>query len=270
MVGPNGAGKTTTIECIEGFRQPDSGFIQVFGQDPRQEGRGLRQRIGVQFQSAALPDRIKVWEALDLFASFYPRSVNWELLLDQMGLMDKRNAYFSKLSGGQKQRVFIALALVNDPDLVFLDELTTGLDPHARRKMWKQVSAIRDRGKTVFLTTHFMEEAERLCDRVAIIDRGVIVALDSPQNLIRSIGDVNRVVFETPGVVDNILFKSIPGVKRAVDEDGCKVVYVGKDGKISEVIKALETHQVSYTNLRVERQTLEDVFLELTGHEIRN
>jgi ABC-2 type transport system ATP-binding protein len=270
MVGPNGAGKTTTIECIEGFRQPDSGHIQVFGQDPRLEGRGLRQRIGVQFQSAALPDRIKVWEALDLFASFYQRSVDWELMLEQMGLVDKRNAFFSKLSGGQKQRVFIALALVNNPDLVFLDELTTGLDPHARRKMWKQVLAIRDRGKTVFLTTHFMEEAERLCDRVAIIDRGVIVALDSPQNLIRSIGDVNRVIFETPRVVDLVLFKSIPGVKRAVDEDGCIIVTVGKEGKISEVIKALETHNVRYTNLRVEHQTLEDVFLELTGHEIRS
>jgi ABC-2 type transport system ATP-binding protein len=165
MLGPNGAGKTTTIECIEGLRKPDQGQIRVMGMDPREDGYRLREQIGIQFQSAALPDRIKVWEALDLFASFYKRSVDSEELLTKMGLEEKRNAYIAKLSGGQKQRVFIALAMINDPQILFLDELTTGLDPQSRRMMWDQVQEIQTQGKTIFLTTHFMEEAERLCDR---------------------------------------------------------------------------------------------------------
>ena len=199
MVGPNGAGKTTTIECIEGLRRPDGGTVQVLGMDPQRDGYDLRQHIGVQLQEAALPHRIKVWEAMDLFASFYRRSVDWHSLLEQLGLSEKHDASFINLSGGQKQRLFIALALVNDPDLVFLDELTTGLDPQARRAMWDLVQGIRERGKTVFLTTHYMEEAERLCDRVAIIDHGRIVALDTPENLIHSLGAENRVIFGTDG-----------------------------------------------------------------------
>ena len=165
FLGPNGAGKTTTIECIEGLRRPDGGNAQVLGMNPQRDGYELRECIGVQLQEATLPDRIKVWEALDLFAAFYRRSVDWHPLLEQLGLAEKRNASFGKLSGGQKQRLFIALALLNDPELVFLDELTTGLDPQARRAMWDLVHNIRQQGKTVFLTTHFMEETERLCDR---------------------------------------------------------------------------------------------------------
>ena len=165
FLGPNGAGKTTTIECIEGLRRPDGDNAQVLGMNPQRDGYELRECIGVQLQEATLPDRIKVWEALDLFAAFYRRSVDWHPLLKQLGLAEKRNSSFGKLSGGQKQRLFIALALLNDPELVFLDELTTGLDPQARRAMWDLVRNIRQQGKTVFLTTHFMEEAERLCDR---------------------------------------------------------------------------------------------------------
>lgn len=227
MVGPNGAGKTTTIECLEGLRRPDGGTVQVLGLDPLRDRYRLRERFGVQFQSAALPDRIKVWEALDLFASFYPRSLDWHLLLEQMGLVDKRDAYFAKLSGGQKQRVFIALALVNDPDLVFLDELTTGLDPQARRAMWDQVRSIRERGTTVFLTTHFMEEAERLCDRVAIVDHGQIVALDTPQDLIASLGAEDRVIFELKGHMEEELLRTAPGVGR-VERIGERVVVYGQ------------------------------------------
>ena len=270
MVGPNGAGKTTTIECLEGLRRPDGGTIQVLGLDPLRDRYQLRERIGVQFQSAALPDRIKVWEALDLFAAFYRRSVDWQPLLEQMGLAEKRDAYFAKLSGGQKQRVFIALALVNNPELVFLDELTTGLDPQARRAMWDQVRSIRERGTTVFLTTHFMEEAERLCDRVAIIDHGKIVALDTPQNLIDSLGAENRVVFEVDAHLDEESLRAVPGVVR-VERIGERVVVYGqKDGLVSGVVNALETGGIRFENLRTEQPTLEDVFLALTGKEMRS
>ena len=269
MVGPNGAGKTTTIECVEGLRQPDSGDIQVLGLDPLRDRYQLRERIGVQFQSTALPHRLKVWEALDLFASFYPRPVAWESLLEQMGLAKKRNAPFAKLSGGQKQRVFIALALISDPELVFLDELTTGLDPQARRAMWDQVRSMRERGKTVFLTTHFMEEAERLCDRVAIMDHGKIIALDTPQNLIDSLGAENRVVFETDGQLDEGTLRAVPGVVR-VERFGERVVVHGQqDGLVSGVVNALEAGGTRFENLRSERPTLEDLFLALTGKEMR-
>ena len=270
MVGPNGAGKTTTIECVEGLRQPDSGTIQVLGLDPLRDRYRLRERIGVQFQTATLPHRLRVWEALDLFASFYRRPVDWQPLLEQMGLAEKRNAYFAKLSGGQKQRVFIALALINNPDLAFLDELTTGLDPQARRAMWDQVRSIRERGTTVFLTTHFMEEAERLCDRVAIIDHGKIVALDTPQNLIDSLGAENRVVFEVDGHLDEGSLRSVPGVVR-VERIGERVVIYGqKDGLVSGVVNVLETGGIHFENLRTEQPTLEDVFLALTGKEMRD
>lgn len=270
MLGPNGAGKTTTIECIEGLRQPDGGHIRVLGLDPQRDGYQLRERIGIQFQSAALPDRIKVWEALDLFASFYQRSVDWQPLLAQMGLAEKRDAYLAKLSGGQKQRIFIALALVNDPDLIFLDELTTGLDPQSRRAMWDLVLGIREQGKTVFLTTHFMEEAERLCDRVAIIDHGKIVALDSPSNLITSLGADNRVVFEVGQTLDCEILSKISDISR-VEQIGERVVAYGqKNGLVGEIVNALEAGDIQFENLRTERPNLEDVFLSLTGKEMRN
>src|SRR5579862_3303095 len=185
LIGPNGAGKTTTMECIEGLRKPDGGTISVLGLDPFRDVYKLQERIGVQLQQAQLQKRIKVWEAVDLWASLYrKKTVDGERLLEQLGLADKRNAWFMTLSGGQKQRLFIALALINDPEVVFLDELTTGLDPQARRAIWELVRGIRERGKTVFLTTHLMEEAERLCDRVAIIERGKIIDVDTPENLV--------------------------------------------------------------------------------------
>src|SRR4026209_895402 len=185
LIGPNGAGKTTTMECVEGLRTPDRGDISVLGLDPFRDVYALQDRIGVQLQAAQLQKRIKVWEAVDLWASIYRHPVNGDVLLEQLGLTDKRNAWFMTLSGGQKQRLFIALALINDPEVVFLDELTTGLDPQACRAIWDLVRGIRSRGKTVFLTTHLMEEAERLCDRVAIIDHGRIVDIDTPEGLLR-------------------------------------------------------------------------------------
>src|SRR4030042_4120052 len=188
MVGPNGAGKTTTIECLEGLRKPDQGIVRVLGMDPQRDGQILRERTGTQLQQSNLPERMRVWEALDLYASFYSKAADWKVLLAQLGLEEKRNAPFAKLSGGQKQRLFIALALLPDPELIFLDELTTGLDPQARHAIWDLVRGVRTRGKTVLMTTHFMEEAERLCDRVAILDHGRIGALDTPPAFIRGLG----------------------------------------------------------------------------------
>jgi ABC-2 type transport system ATP-binding protein len=270
MVGPNGAGKTTTIECCEGMRRLDSGTLQVLGLDPQAEGNALRKRTGVQLQSAALPPRMKAWEALDLFSSFYESPADWKSLMERLGLTEKRNAYVSKLSGGQKQRLFIALSLLNDPELVFLDELTTGLDPQARRAMWDLVREIREKGKTVFLTTHFMEEAERLCDRVAILDQGRIIALDTPQNLVRGLNAENRVVFSTedPLLADSL--KAVPGVVR-VDQTADRVVVFGRgDALVGGVVNALGAKGIRYRDLRTEQPTLDDVFLTLTGRELRD
>ncbi len=269
MVGPNGAGKTTTIECIEGLRKPDGGRMTVLGLDPRRDGYELRRYIGIQLQESALPDRMKVWEALDLFASFYPQSLDWHVLIEQFMLSDKRNAPFAKLSGGQKQRLFIALALVGDPKMVFMDELTTGLDPQARRAMWDLVRDIRDQGKTVFLTTHYMEEAERLCDRVAIIDGGRIVALDTPENLIDTLGAEHRVVFTVEDGFDAERFQTLPGVTR-VERIGERVVVYGhEDDLVVQVVTALSRGGVRFRDLRTEQPSLEDVFLALTGREMR-
>lgn len=270
MVGPNGAGKTTTTECIEGLRDPDAGSIQVLAMNPQKDGYTLRNRIGVQLQTSALQERLKVWEALDLFASFYPRSVDWEALLEQLGLAEKRNAPFAKLSGGQKQRLFVALALVNDPELVFLDELTTGLDPQARHAIWDLVRGIRDKGKTVFLTTHFMEEAERLCDRVAIMDHGKIVALDTPQNLIRHLNAENRLIFTIDGKLEVEQLLRVQGVTRVEPDNGQFVVYGRGDQLVGDVVHALTSNGLRLRTLRTEEPTLEDVFLSLTGRKMRD
>jgi ABC-2 type transport system ATP-binding protein len=270
MVGPNGAGKTTTIECAEGLRQLDKGSIEVLGLDPKRDSHSLRERTGVQLQTSALQDRIKVWEALDLYASFYPKSVDWESLLGRLGLADKRNDYFDKLSGGQKQRVFVALALVNDPEVVFLDELTTGLDPRARHSIWDLIRDIQKNGKTVILTTHFMEEAERLCDRVAIVDHGRIVAIDSPENLIQSLGAENRILFNVESSTERPTekLKGIVGVKK-IEQIGDRVVVYGTGSELAgKVVTALTSKGIRFSNLRTEQPNLEDVFLNLTGREM--
>lgn len=272
MVGPNGAGKTTTIECLEGLRKPDAGTIRVLGVDPQRESRSLRERTGIQLQQSNLPDRMKVWEALDLYSSFYPRAADWKELLGPLGLEEKRNAPFAKLSGGQKQRLFIALALLPDPQLVFLDELTTGLDPQARHAIWDLVRDVRARGKTVFLTTHFMEEAERLCDRVAILDHGKIVALDTPAALIRSLEAEERVVFSVEGALPASFAQALPGAVR-LEVQGEHVVIHGKNGRqaplVSEVVNLLSGQGILFRDLHTEQPTLEDVFLSLTGREMR-
>jgi ABC-2 type transport system ATP-binding protein len=271
LIGPNGAGKTTTLECIEGIRKPDSGVITVLGLDPFRDVYQLQERIGVQLQQAHLQKRIKVWEAAHLWASLYRKPASQgERLLEQLGLADKRNAWFMTLSGGQQQRLFIALALINDPEVVFLDELTTGLDPQARRAIWELVRGIRARGKTVFMTTHLMEEAERLCDRVAVIEHGRIIDVDSPRRLIdRHCPDRAVVVAtEDPRAPERFgALRNSVGVTR----EGTRFTIQGRgDGFITEVIQCLAEHQILVSDFRTEQPTLEDVFLKLTGHSIRD
>jgi ABC-2 type transport system ATP-binding protein len=269
IVGPNGAGKTTTIECIEGLRKPDSGMVHVLGFVPWNDRLGVAQRIGVQLQESALPLRIRVRESLDLFGALYEEHEDAQVLLNRLGLADKSKAMFSKLSGGQKQRLFIALALVSQPQVVFFDELTTGLDPHARRSMWDLVRQIRDQGSTVFLTTHFMEEAERLCDRVLIMDEGKIVALDTPEALIRSLGVERRLVFNAADHWDSQSLVALPQVDR-VEQIGERVVVYGSGDRFaSSVVHRLETSGVDFRDLRTQDATLEDVFLSLTGRQMR-
>jgi ABC-2 type transport system ATP-binding protein len=270
LIGPNGAGKTTTMECIEGLRKPDAGTIAVLGLDPYRQVYQLQERIGVQLQQAQLQKRIKVWEAVDLWASLYgTKTVDATRLLDQLGLTDKRNAWFMNLSGGQKQRLFIALALINDPEVVFLDELTTGLDPQARHAIWDLVRGIRERGKTVFLTTHLMEEAERLCDRVAIMEHGRIIDIDTPERMVRRHCPERAVVLDTEDAGAEEQFRKIAGVEQ-VERAGRRFTIRGQgEDLVTEVIHCLSENRIRVTDFRTILPTLEDVFLKLTGRSIR-
>jgi ABC-2 type transport system ATP-binding protein len=270
LIGPNGAGKTTTLECIEGLRTPDRGTISVLGLDPVRQAYALQHRIGVQLQEAQLQKRIKVREAIGLWASFYPRPVDGDRLLEQLGLGDKRDAWFMTLSGGQKQRLFIALALINDPELVCLDELTTGLDPQARRAIWDLVRGIRERGKTVFVTTHLMEEAERLCDRVAIIDHGRIIDVGTPADLVRRHCPERTVIVATEDPAAAEHFRAIPEVQ-SVSRQGSSWAIRGRGTDlVTQVIHCLAEHRIRVIDFRAELPTLEDVFLKRTGHTIRD
>jgi ABC-2 type transport system ATP-binding protein len=270
LIGPNGAGKTTTMECIEGLRTPDRGAIAVLGLDPFRQVYKLQNRIGVQLQQAQLQKRIKVWEAVDLWASLYNKKASdAERLLEQLGLTDKRDAWFMNLSGGQKQRLFIALALINDPEVVFLDELTTGLDPQARHAIWGLVRGIRERGKTVFLTTHLMEEAERLCDRVAIIEHGRIIDIGSPEQLTRRHCPERSVVLETADPNAEQHFKAIPGVESVSRAELRFTIRGSGEELVTDVIHCLSENHLRVTDFRTILPNLEDVFLKLTGRSIR-
>jgi ABC-2 type transport system ATP-binding protein len=284
MVGPNGSGKTTTIECIEGLREPDGGVLSVLGLDPRQDVYELRERTGIQLQSANLPRRMRVGEAMDLFSSFYRTRRDWHLLLEKLGLGDKRRAFYSQLSGGQQQRLFVALALVNQPEIVFLDELTTGLDPRARHGIWDLVREVREQGTTVFLTTHYMDEAQQLCDQVAVIDFGRIVAMDTPAHLVNQLGMGTKILFQVNGYnrdaqlragnssaqvdFDGAQIGVIDGVQRVEQSGDMVTVYGDGSNLVSQVINCLETSGISFHNLRTEAADLEDVFLALTGREV--
>lgn len=271
MVGPNGAGKTTTIECLEGLRKPDSGTIKILGLDPQHDGLTLKHQIGMQLQQSNLPDRMKVWEALDLYSSFYPNPTDWHVLLEQLGLQEKNNSTIAKLSGGQRQRLFVALALLPDPKLVFLDELTTGLDPQARHTIWDLIKSVREKGKTILLTTHFMEEAEKLCDRVAILDYGKIVALDTPSALVHSLGSEERIVFRVEGQLPPDLPVMFSTCGR-VEINGNQVSINGKSGDtplVVAVVTTLAEMKIKFSDFRTEQTNLEDVFLKLTGRLMR-
>ena len=237
--------------------------------NPVRDARALQQRVGVQLQQAQLQKRITVWEAVDLWASLYPRAVDGRALLERLGLADKRNAWFMTLSGGQKQRLFIALAVIHDPEVVMLDELTTGLDPQARRAIWEMVRGIRERGKTVFMTTHLMEEAERLCDRVAIVERGRVVDIGTPAGLVRRHCPEQAVVLSTDDGSAAEHFASIPGIDSVARHEG-RYTIRGRGGDlVTHVIECLSEHRVRVTEFRTELPNLEDVFLKLTGHSIR-
>jgi ABC-2 type transport system ATP-binding protein len=271
LIGPNGAGNTTTLECVEGLRVPDRGTISVLGLDPFRDIYKLQNRIGVQLQQAQLQKRIKVWEAVYLWAALYRKATSdGDRLLDQLGLADKRNAWFMTLSGGQKQRLFIALALINDPDVVFLDELTTGLDPQARRAIWELVRGIRARGKTVFLTTHLMEEAERLCDRVAIIEHGRIIDIDTPQRLVARHCPERTVMLTTNDPIAGESFRAIPRVDEVICQDSRFTIRGRGDDLVTNVIDCVSEHRIRVTDFRTVIPNLEDVFLTLTGHSIRD
>ncbi|MSO29762.1 MAG: ABC transporter ATP-binding protein [Acidobacteria bacterium] len=284
LIGPNGAGKTTTMECVEGLRAPDRGAISVLGLDPVRNRRALQERIGVQLQEAQLQKRIKVIEAVRLWASLYRKPLDGDRLIEQLGLSDKRHAWFMTLSGGQKQRLFIALALINDPEVVFLDELTTGLDPQARRAIWELVRGIRQRGKTVLLTTHLMEEAERLCDRVAIIDHGRIIDIGAPAELVLRHCPERTVIVVTEDAKAAERFRALPQVESVISDPstslgaspstslgtGVRLTIRGRGDLVTQVIHCLAEHRLRVTDFRTEVPTLEDVFLKLTGHLIRD
>lgn len=270
LIGPNGAGKTTTMECVQGHRHPDRGTISVLGLDPWRDADALRQRIGVQHQEAHLQKRIKVWEAVDLWASLYGHVVDTNALLARLGLEAKRSAWFMTLSGGQKQRLFIALALIHEPEVVFLDELTTGLDPQARRAIWGLITDIRARGTTVFLTTHLMEEAERLCDRVAIIEHGRLIEMGTPADLVRTHCPDVSVVFTSDGAGVEERLGRVRGVLSATSTGTTHTVRGAGDEFVTDVIHCIAHEGIRVSGFRTEIPTLEDVFLKLTGHGFRD
>ena len=263
ILGPNGAGKTTTVECVQGLRPYDEGLVRVLGLDPHEHATEIRRQVGSQLQESALPDRIKVWEALDLFGSLSDRGPSSEELLRDWGLSEKRTARFGSLSGGQQQRLFVALALANDPKLVFLDEMTTGLDPASRRVAWELIKRIRERGTTVVLVTHFMDEAETLCDRLVVIDDGRVKAEGSPQQLIQTYGGGVRVRFTADGV-DLSWLQTVTGVTD-IDHDRGRYEVRGNGPLLAHVATELVSHGLAPMDLRAERATLEDVFLSLTS-----
>ena len=264
ILGPNGAGKTTTVECVEGLRKPDGGEISVLGLDPLRDHAELTQLLGIQLQESQLPPKLRVAEALDLYSSFYQAPADWRSLLELLGLSDKSKTMFRKLSGGQKQRLSIALALVGSPRVAVLDELTTGLDPQARRDTWELIEGIRDRGVTIVLVSHFMEEAERLCDRVALIDKGRVVVVDTPAALAERVETEQRIQFRPSAPVSDALLTGIPEVTNVIRR-GDVVVVTGRSNMLNAVLAVLARHQIEAGQLRVEQASLEDAFLTLTG-----
>ncbi len=267
VLGPNGAGKTTTAECVIGLRAPDAGSIRVMGLDPGTDREALHQVVGAQLQASALPAKLKVAEIIDLYRSFYSQPADVAALIDALGLADKRNTYFRSLSGGQQQRLSVVLALIGRPRVAVLDEMTTGLDPQARRDAWGLIEGVRDRGVTILLVTHFMEEAERLCDRVALIDRGRVVALDSPAGLAAQARGGKQVRFVPSAPFDDRLLRELPEVA-AVNHDGSHVVVTGTGELVNVAILTLAAAGVTALGVELDTSSLEDAFVKLTGRHL--
>ncbi|WP_431728047.1 ABC transporter ATP-binding protein [Verrucosispora sp. TAA-831] len=267
ILGPNGAGKTTTVECVSGLRTPDRGEITVLGLDPRRDRAELRERVGVQLQGHQLPDKQTVAEAMNLYRSFYRAPADGARLLEMLGLAEKRHTQYRRLSGGQQQRLSIALALVGSPAVAVLDELTTGLDPQARRDTWDLVDEVRDSGVTIVLVTHFMDEAERLCDRLALIDSGRVVALDTPAGLVARAAAEQRVRFRPSTPLVERLLTDLPEVT-GVQRHGQQVVVTGTGNLLQAVTSVLVQQRVIAQELRVEQASLDDAFVTLTRKKL--
>ncbi|MET9910649.1 ABC transporter ATP-binding protein [Streptomyces sp. NPDC006476] len=263
ILGPNGAGKTTTVECVEGLRVPDGGRVRVTGLDPVADHARVARVLGAQLQQSELQPKLTVREALELYASFYPHPLDWAPLAERLGLTAKLGTRFAKLSGGQKQRLFIALALIGNPRVVVLDELTTGLDPRARRDTWQLIEDVRASGVTVLLVTHFMEEAQRLCDRIAVIDKGRVAALDTPAGLIRRSAGATVISFTPSAPLDDGDLQALPALASVEHKDG-RITLAGTDETVNAVITLLARHRVTAHQLRVVDATLDDAFLDLT------
>jgi ABC-2 type transport system ATP-binding protein len=270
LLGPNGAGKTTTVELIEGLRKSDSGFIKVCGIDVSDGIDKAKELIGVQLQTTTLYDKIRIGEAIDLFGGYYQKSLPATQILDELSLSDKEGSFVDVLSGGQRQRLALALALVNDPEILFLDEPTTGLDPQARRNVWDIVERLRERGKTIILTTHYMEEAERLCDRIGIMDQGKIIALDAPRDLIAKQNLESAIELITPNGVSKEFLYKLPNISN-ITQDGDRFILHTKEAStiLTELIRLQEGNILNLETISVRKATLEDVFLELTGKKLR-
>jgi ABC-2 type transport system ATP-binding protein len=271
LLGPNGAGKTTTIEILEGLRDADGGIVRVCGLDPHVNGDELKHEIGAALQSTSLPDKLRVMEALRLFASFYKRRRNPEELLKRFGLEEKRNTYYNKLSGGQKQRLALAMALVNDPRVLFFDEPTAGLDPQVRREIYDIIEELRRDKKTILMTTHYIEEAERLCDRVAIIDHGNVIALGTPRELKQRAGGNTRIEVKLAKPSANGTLRELEGVVDAREMDGVYVLHTERPPQtIVSLVKHLEAEGNELVSLEIATPSLEDVFIEMTGRRLRD
>ncbi len=270
LLGPNGAGKTSTVEILEGLRTADRGLVRVCGLDPSQSGHAFKEKIGAVLQSTSLPDKLRVDEAIELFAHFYQRRANTNELLGRFQLTEKRSAFYSHLSGGQKQRLALAMALVNDPEVVFLDEPTAGLDPQVRREIYSIIEELKRGQKTVLLTTHYIEEAERLCDRVAIVDHGRVMAFGTPRELKRSSAGTTRIEVRLARPVVNGLLAHLEGVSDYREFEGTYVLYSAKPPQtIVALVKQLEAESNELQSLEMFSPSLEDVFIELTGRRLR-
>ena len=271
LLGPNGAGKTTTVEMMEGLRKPDDGSIEICGIDALKKPGNIKELIGAQLQSTTIYDQIRVKEVIDLFGNYYKKSIPSSKLLEEVSLTDKKNAFYRTLSGGQKQRVAMALAIVNDPEVLFLDEPTTGLDPQARRNVWSIITNLRKRGKTIILTTHYMEEAEQLCQRVGIIDKGEIIALDTPSNLIANTGLKSSIEFSVSQEDSEKILQGLKGIGKVTQQSDNKFILNTKESSkaLKELTRFSDKNNINMDNISVRKATLEDVFLSLTGRGLR-